>query len=268
MMKKFLVTILAACMLLTFVGCAGNSSDIEIDKSLPEGLQEIQKRGKLRVGTKVDVPQFGYQNPDTGEVEGLEIDVAKALAKKLLGDENLMEIHAVTSQTRETLIENGEVDMVIATFTITEERQLSFNFSQPYYTDGIGFLVKKDLGATKITDLADKTIGVVRPSTTREALEEKAEELGISFSYSEFPGFPELKMALTAGRIDAFCVDKSILLGYVDEETEILDETFKPQDYGIVSKLSDKDLATYIDAFIAELKSDGTLQKLIEKWDL
>lgn len=267
-MKKFLVTVLAVCMLLTFAGCAGDSSDIKIDKSLPEELQEIQERGKLRVGTKVDVPQFGYKNLDTGEVEGLEIDIAKALAKKLFGDENSMEIHAVTSQTRETLIKNGEVDMVIATFTITEERQLSFNFSQPYYTDAIGFLVKKDLGATKITDLANKTIGVVRPSTTREALEEKAEELGISFSYSEFPSFPELKTALTSGDIDAFCVDKSILLGYVDEETEILNETFKPQDYGIVTRLSDKDLAAYIDALVAGMKSDGTLQKLIEKWDL
>jgi len=265
-MKKVFATVLAVCILLSFVGCAGNS--FKVDKSLPEGLQEIQKRGKLQVGTKVDVPQFGYQNPDTGKIEGMEIDLAKALAQKLLGDENLIEIHAVTSQTRETLLENSTVDMVVATFTITEERKLSFNFSQPYYTDGIGFLVKKNFAATKIRDLADKTIGVVQPSTTREALEEKAEALGISFNYSEFSGFPELKTALTSGEIDAFCVDKSILLGYVDEQTEILDETFKPQDYGIVTRLSDKDLAAYIDGFIAELKSDGTLQKLIEKWDL
>jgi putative glutamine transport system substrate-binding protein len=228
----------------------------------------ILKSGVLKVGTKVDVPSFGYQNADTGETEGLEVDIAKELAKRLLGDEKLIKTQGVTAQTRGPLLDNKEVDIVIATFTITDERKLSYNFTTPYYTDGIGFLVKKDLNANSIKDLDGKTVGVAQSATTKDALMKKATELGISFNYSEFASYPELKTALISGRIDAFSVDKSILLGYVDDATMVLEETFNPQQYGIVSKLDDKEWADYLNQFVEEIKADGTLDKLIQKWDL
>lgn len=277
-MKKLTSLLLAAMLLLSLAACgnsAPSSSTPETPASsgsgsaaLPAQLQAIVDRGVLRVGTKVDVPKFGFDNPETGEVEGMEIDLAKALAKKLLGDENKIEIQGVTAQTRGPLLDNNEVDIIVATFTITEERKLSFNFTQPYYTDGIGFLLKKELGAKAIKDLDGKKIGVAQSATTKAALEDKAKELGITFKFSEFASYPELKTALTSGRIDAFSVDTSILRGYVDESTEILAETFKPQEYGIASKLDNKDLAAYLDAFVKELKDDGSLEAMIAKWQL
>jgi len=255
-----------------FTGCTPKSTDEEnTDQSgdaLPADLQAIVDRGVLKVGTKIDVPNFGYTNPDTNETEGMEIDIIKRIAKDLLGDENAYEITGVTAATRGPLIDNGEVDFVIATFTINDERKLSYNFTQPYYTDSIGFLVKKDLGASAIADLDGKTIGVAQSATTKDALEEVATEKGITFKYSEFASYPELKTALTSGRIDAFSVDKSILLGYVDASSEILEEDFKPQDYGIASKLDKKDLAEYLDNFIDEIQADGTLTEIISDWKL
>ena len=253
-----------------FVSCSGGSNGgrRESEGDLPADLQAIVDRGVLRVGTKVDVPGFGYQNPDTNEVEGMEIDIAKALAKKLLGDESKIETQAVTAQTRGPLLDNNEVDIVIATFTITEERKLSYNFTQPYYTDEIGFLVKKAAGYKDIKDLDGKTIGVAQSATTKAALEEKAKELGISFNFSEYANYPELNAALASGRIDAFSVDKSILLGYVNETSEILDYGFKPQEYGIACKLDNKDLAKYLYDFIGEIKADGTLDSSMEKCNL
>ncbi len=282
-MKRITCFLLASLILLAIAGCSGGSgapsqtqetqTQTETaappkEDQLPEQLQAIVDRGVLRVGTKVDVPNFGYQNPDTGEVEGLEIDIAKALAKKLLGDESKIETQGVTAQTRGPLLDNDEVDIVAATFTITEERKKSFNFTQAYYTDSIGFLVKKDSGVKEIKDLDGKTIGVAQSATTKDACEEKAKELGITFKYSEFASYPEINAALSSGRVDAFSVDKSILLGYVNEDTEVLEEGFKPQDYGIACKLNNQDLAKYLDDFIAEIKSDGTLDALIEKWGL
>lgn len=277
-MKKLISLLLAATLLLSLAAC-GNSApssstpDVPAPSgsqgaALPAQLQAIVDRGVLRVGTKVDVPKFGFDNPETGEVEGMEIDLAKALAKKLLGDENKIEIQGVTAQTRGPLLDNNEVDIIVATFTITEERKLSFNFTEPYYTDGIGFLLKKELGAKAIKDLDGKTIGVAQSATTKAALEDKAKELGITFKFSEFASYPELKTALSSGRIDAFSVDTSILRGYVDESTEILAETFKPQEYGIASKLDNKDLAAYLDEFVKEMKKDGSLEALIAKWQL
>jgi len=270
-MRKTVSVLLMLVMLFALVGCSGGSNggpSGESEGDLPADLQAIVDRGVLRVGTKVDVPGFGYQNPDTNEVEGMEIDIAKALAKKLLGDESKIETQAVTAQTRGPLLDNNEVDIVIATFTITEERKLSYNFTQPYYTDEIGFLVKKAAGYKDIKDLDGKTIGVAQSATTKAALEEKAKELGISFNFSEYANYPELNAALASGRIDAFSVDKSILLGYVNETSEILDYGFKPQEYGIACKLDNKDLAKYLDDFIGEIKADGTLDSIMEKWNL
>jgi putative glutamine transport system substrate-binding protein len=239
----------------------------EVD-ALPAEVQAIADRGVLKVGVKVDVPQFGFMNPDTNEQEGLEADLAREIAKRIVGDESKVEFQAVTAKTRGPLLDNNEVDMVIATFTITEERKLSYNFTQPYFVDGIGFLVKRDLGATTIKDLDGKTIAVAQSATTKDALDEKAAELGITFKYSEYASYPEAKTALISGRVDAFSVDKSILLGYVDDSTILLEETFKPQEYGIASKFDNKELAAYLDDFIGEIKGNGTLDALIQKWNL
>lgn len=260
-MKKIIMMFLAACLLITATACKSNT-DAETK------VQAIIDRGVLKAGVKVDVPHFGYQNPDTGELEGLEIDIAKALAGKLFGDQNKIEYQAVTAQTRGPLLDNNEVDIIIATFTITDERKLSYNFTEPYFIDGIGFLIKKDLGASKIADMDGKTVGVAQSATTRAALEAKAGELGIAFKFSEFASYPEMKTALISGRIDAFSVDKSILLGYVDGNTMILDETFKPQEYGIACKLANQELAAYLNDFIEEIKTDGTLSELVSKWGL
>lgn len=274
-MKKLIALLLITVLLLSFAGCGNTakpapapSGSEPAGNALPAQLQTIVDRGVLRVGTKVDVPHFGYQNADTNEVEGAEVDIARAIAKRLLGDENAIETQGVTAQTRGPLLDNGEVDIIIATFTITEERKQSFNFTVPYFVDEIGFLVKKSLGATDIKSLDGKLIGVAQSATTKAALEEKASELGISFKFSEFASYPELNTALGSGRIDAFSVDKSILLGYVNETSEILEEGFKPQEYGIACKLDNKDLAAYLDEAIEEMKADGTLDTIFEKWGL
>jgi putative glutamine transport system substrate-binding protein len=274
--KKALGVMLVAAFALLLVACspeaaekpAATGSGAQGASADNAQIQAIKDRGVLRVGVKVDVPLYGYLNPDTNEQEGLEADIAHALAKDIIGDEDAVEFQAVTAATRGPLLDNGEIDVVIATFTVTEERKLSWNFTTPYFSDAIGFLVKKDLGATKIADLNGKTIGVAQAATTKDAITEKAKELGIEVNFSEFQSYPELKTALTSGRIDAFSVDKSILLGYLDESTVIISETFKPQEYGIATKLENKDLAEYLDNWIKTAKSDGTLDQLTTKWGL
>ena len=97
----------------------------------------IKQRGKLLVGVKADVPNFGYQELG-GEFEGLEVDLAHKLAEVILGDANAVEFTAVTAKTRGPLLDTGELDMVIATFTIKPDRILQYEFSKPYFIDAIG----------------------------------------------------------------------------------------------------------------------------------
>ena len=222
----------------------------------------------LRVGTKIDVPGFGFQNPETGNIEGMEVDIARELAKRIKGDPNALQVTGVNVTTRGAMLDNGTLDATLATFTITEARKKSYNFSRPYYTDHIGVLVKKSSGITDLADLDGKTVGVALSATTRDKLTAAGDEIGIHMKFAEYSTYPEVKIALVTGRVDAFSVDRSILNGYVDESTRLLDAQFAPQEYGVATKKSNTQLADQIDAAIGAMSDDGTLRSLQERWGL
>ena len=236
-------------------------TDTPTELSNSDQVRAIIERGVLRVGVKQDVPNFGYKNPDSGEFEGLEIDIARKIADELGVD---IEFTPVTAQTRGPLLDNGQVDLVIATFTITEERKLLYNFTTPYYTDAVGFLVNKDSGIKTFTDLNGKTIGVAQGSITRTLISELADKYGIAVNFAELGSYPELSVSLRAHRTDAFSVDQSILSGYIGSKSELMDFSFSASDYGIVTKLSNKDLNNYLNSLVEKWTSDGSLQAIYD----
>lgn len=222
----------------------------------------------LRVGTKIDVPGFGFQNPETGNIEGMEVDIARELAKRIKGSPDALRVTGVNVTTRGAMLDNGTLDATLATFTITEARKKSYNFSRPYYTDHIGVLVKKSSGIVDLKDLDGKTVGVALSATTRDKLTAAGDEIGIHMNFAEYSTYPEIKIALVTGRVDAFSVDRSILNGYVDDSTMLLDAQFAPQEYGVATKKSNTELADQVDAAIGAMADDGTLTALQERWGL
>ena len=255
-MKKLLVLIVVMTFLVPLQACTLTGQQI----------QAIQERGVLRVGIKVDVPNFGYYNPDTSEMEGLEVDIARAIAEDILGDRNAVKFIGVSAETRGPLLDNGEVDIIIATFTITEERKKLFNFTEPYYVDQIGFLVRQDSGLSKINDMDGKTVGITQAGTAHDALLEEFATRGLTVTCETYASYPEIKAALMRGEVDAFVVDKSILSGYLDDQTMIIDEGFKKQDYGIAVALYNQNLSRHLDSLLNRMKTDGSLDALCTKW--
>lgn len=269
-MKKIIAYLLVCVLLMTgAVGCGSSNKSISSDgDSVPADIKAIKDRGILKVGVKLDVPKFGYKDPKTNKTEGFEIDLAKAVAKKVLGDENKIELQGVTAKTRGPLLDSGEVDIIAATFTITDERKRSYNFSDPYFTDGVGLMVKKASGITGLKDMDGKKIGVAQSATSKKAIQEEADKLGIKVQFLEFGTYPEIKSALEAGRVDCFSVDGAILYGYLDDSTVILDDRFSPQSYGIASKKGNDGLAKAVNDTINEMKQSGEMDNLLEKWGL
>ena len=260
MNKKVTACVVAMLLLPVLVLTACESENDQIRK--------IRERGVLRVGVKVDVPRFGYLNPDTGNIEGMEVDLARAIAKDILGDSDAVRLMNITAQTRGAMLDNGEIDMVVATFTITDERRKSFNFSRPYFIDELGYLVRAELSIKRPEDLNGKTVGVARSGTAKTALENECVHLGIEVKMNEYASYPEVKEALIRGKIEAFIADKSILYGYLDSTCILLDEGFNPQQYGIASMLTSDKLAGHIDSLLETWEKDGELDVIRKKWGL
>jgi len=245
-------------LLFTVTACTGGDAQIKA----------IRDHGVLRVGVKVDVPRFGYLNPDTGEMEGMEVDLARAIAKDILGNDSAVKFSNITAQTRGAMLDNGEIDLVIATFTITEERKKSFSFSHPYYTDELGYLVRGESSVQHPEDLNGKSVGVAQASTAKAALEEECARLGIEVTLREYASYPVIKAALDSGEVEAFVADKSILYGYLDDTCLLLGVGFNPQQYGIASKLQNDKLAARVNAILETMEKNGELAKILEKWGL
>ncbi|WP_419008799.1 transporter substrate-binding domain-containing protein, partial [Desulfovibrio sp.] len=125
-MHFILTIVLTAALML------GITAPISQAMDLPQEVKNIVKRGQLRVGVKTDVPGFSVQDL-SGNFQGMEVDIAKKLAMRMGLKANNIIYVPVTAKTRGQLVDSGDIDMVIATFTITEERKKTWNFSTPYY---------------------------------------------------------------------------------------------------------------------------------------
>lgn len=242
-----------------------------------EDVQNIVDRGVLKVGCKSDIPKFSLQNTATGEYEGFEDDLAYAIAGEIFGctadeakEQKLVEFQGVTAKTRGPLLDNGEIDLVIATFTITEERKETYNFSTPYYTDAVGLLVNKDSGIQSIEDLDGKIIGVAQSSTSKQGFEDYTAEKGLDIKpgFQEFDGYPALAQALATKQIDCFSVDRAILAGYVNDSNQILEDRFAEQEYGVASKKDNAGLAALVEEKVTSMLADGSMKALQDEWGL
>ncbi len=261
--RKVSVLVLASVLLLALTGCKGKSDTVAA----------IQKAGVLKVGCKQDVLNFGYLNPDTNTYEGLEIDIAYEIAAELFDcsaeeAKEKVEFTGVNATTRGPLLDNGEIDVVLATFTITDDRKESWNFSTPYYTDAVGFLALKDSGITQTADLDGKVIGVSNAATTKDAVTEYLADKNISVTFKEFDTYPSIKVALSSGNIDIFSVDRGILSSYADDTTFLLEDRFAEQDYGAATKLENKELTELVDKVITDMIADGRMDTYKAKYNL
>lgn len=255
------VAVSGVLMASMLAGCGAKDSSSSDGGSKKESsssaVEAIKERGVLKVGTEDSAIGFGYLNPDTNEWEGLEVDLGKLIADELGVD---VEYTAVTTSTRGQLLDSGDLDLVAATFTITDERKLSYDFSEPYYTDAQSVLVLKNSGLKTIDDFDGKKIAMSAGGTEKDSIEAITDA---NIEFVEFTDFSEAKMALTAGTVDGFAADSSILLSYLDDDTMYIDTKFSPQPYGVATKKG-SDLSDYVNDLVKKWAEDGTLDKLVE----
>ncbi|MEB3102899.1 glutamate ABC transporter substrate-binding protein [Ferviditalea candida] len=275
------VILALAAMMLSACGQGGGSSNSnaagnteapkaeapKTETAAPQAgsLEEIKKRGKFVAGVKYDTFLFGFKNPTSGQVEGFDVDMAKAIAKKIFGDETKLELKEVTSKTRIPMLQNGDIDAIIATMTITDERKQQVDFSDVYFKAGQSLLVKKGSPIKSVTDIkkGTKVLGA-KGSTSVKNIREKAPEATVL----EFDNYQDAFAALKAGQGDVLTTDNAILYGMAkqDPNFEVVGGNFTDEPYGIAVKKGDTELQQLINDVIKSMQESGEYDKLYEQW--
>ncbi len=258
MIKKILTTLMIASV---FVLCGCKKSEQDETKSQ---LSEIKKRGELIVGVKFDSKPFGFV--ENGKLQGYDVDIAHLMAKRILGNERLVRFVEVSPSNRISKLNSGEVDMVVATMTITPQRLEVVDFSLPYYYTGQAIMIRKGTSIKKVGDLNGRRVIIVLGTTSEKNLRYFAPEARLQGykSYQEaFAGFQNNKA-------EAMTSDDSILAGFVLDHPEfmMLPQRYSQDGYGIAFRKGEESqsLRNEVNLAIGELRQKGRLNQLKMQW--
>lgn len=255
MKNKFFIIVL--CFAIFTAGCAKKEENTDT-------LNRILKRGKIIIGVKYDTKPFGYINNE--QLEGFDIDLARYITKEILGNENKVEFKQVNSSTRILALNSGQVDMIIATMTITKQRKEVMDFSIPYYIAGQAVLVPKNSKIKSMSDLNGKRVIIIFGSTAEDNLRLVAPYANIIGFKTYTSGYSALKQ----GRADAMTSDDAILMGFADADSSmrLLPQRYTKEPYGIGFKKDNSSISleNKVNAIIKNMKINGELNKIKDKW--
>ena len=222
----------------------------------------IKQAGALRLGGTQTSNLFSQLNEKDGRIRGFDAGLAQLLTRYILGDAAKFQFAQVTSSTREQVLINNQVDMVLATYSITPARAEKISFAGPYYTSQAGVLVKSNNKTIQsYQDLAGKKAATQAGSTGPAILAQFAPKAIVQ----EFQTHQEAVDALRQGRVDAYVTDYTLLLNTLSlgtGEARLAGAPFGPQDPYGVGLPKGSDGVAFVNAFLKKIEADGTWAKL------
>lgn len=260
-MKNYSLLFLLILPLLILGACTSNAV-AEQDIS-----QRIEESSSPRItwGVKADTNLFGLYNIAKGEIEGFDIDIAKALTEIITGDAENADFVEVTSKTRIQLLKNGNIDAIVATMTISPERKKEVDFSDVYFAAGQSLLVAEDSSIQSIEDLNENTtVLAVKGSTSAQNIREYAPKAPVL----ELENYSEAFTALKSGQGEAVTTDNAILLGIIAENPDyrLAGAPFTDEPYGIAIDKGQENFLNEVNEALDVLIKNGTYAELYKKW--
>jgi len=242
-------------------GGGGTTTEAAEEFPADSTMGKIQSKGEITVGVKYDVPPFGFKNPQSGKVEGFDVDLAQAVADKLGVKLKLVE---AISDNRIPFIQDGTVDLILSTMTINAERAQEIGFTDPYFTAHGRILVPKDSDIKGIDDLAGNKVCTALGSTYEETLKEQAPKADLKL----VDAYSECMELLQNGAVDAISTDDVILTGMIiqDDSLQLVGDELTVEPYGAGFKKDDTEFAEFLNGVIEEYKSSGAWQKSYDNW--
>ena len=226
-------------------------------------MAKLQEAGEITIGVKFDVAPFGFKNVQTGEVEGFDIDVAKAIAAELGAKPKFIE---ALSDNRIPFLKDGTADLILSTMTINAERDEEIDFSEPYFIARGRILVKKSDNSIKgVKDLAGKKVCTALGSTYEDTLKKQAPKAKTTL----VDGYSECLEPIQNGSVDAVSTDDVILTGMIiqDDSLKLVEgEALTTEPYGAGIKEGDTAFQEFVNESIQKFKDDGRWATSYEKW--
>ena len=241
-------------LLLTLTGCASGAGTTE-----KTAWEKIKEAGKITVGNSPDYEPFEFEDGQ-GNVIGFDVELLDLICKELGLSFELVNI---TFENIETAVQSGQVDIGMSCFSITPERQETFNFSIPYFSGGQALAVNPDSGYTTIEDLYGKTITAGMGTSGMEAAEENIPGANVVGMDNYALAFMQLKNK----GCDAAVADLPVTKKYAAKDGFlVLDEILSYEDNAILIKKGNDDLVKALDGAIKALIDNGKIDELVEKW--
>ena len=272
-MKKYIALLLAAVMVLGLVACGNNNIEDDTKDYASMSLEELKAElttvteGKLTMSTNATFPPYEML-ADDGSFEGIDVEVAGAIAEKL-GLELQIDDMSFDAALLAVQGDSPKADIVMAGVTVTEDRQLVMNFSDSYATGIQVVIVKEGSDIKSIDDLEGKKIGTQMGTTGYIYCSDTPENGGYGeenvIAYDS--GITAVQ-ALVNGQVDCVVIDNEPAQAYVKANAglSILDTEFTNEDYAIGMNKGNACLLAAVNAAMAELKADGTFQKIVDKY--
>ncbi len=253
--RRILAAAAGAALAMTMAACGGG----EAEPGSEGGSDSIT------IGIKFDQPGLGQQQGN--EYAGFDVEVAKYVAKELGYAEDKITFKESPSAQRETLIESGQVQLVFATYSITDDRKQKVSFGGPYFIAGQDLLVKTD--NTDITGpdaMNGKKLCSVTGSTSAKKIKDN---YASQVQLQEYDTYSKCVEALNSGTIDAVTTDNVILAGFAAQsqyqgKLKVVGSPFSEERYGVGLKKGDTELCGKVNAAIEKMVSDGSWQKSLD----
>lgn len=227
-------------------------------------MAKIRERGHLVVGVDQNSFLFGFSDPETGDLHGFDIDIAREVARSLLGDPKAVKFKAISSAQRISALQNGEVDIVVRTFSITCERLEQINFSSVYYVAGQRVLVSADSTVRDLSDLGGKRVCATHDSTSLiNIAASKAEPVPVAVD-----DWSDCLVLLQQGQVAAISTDDTILAGMRAQDrtsTKIVGDRFTEEYYGIGIPKENEDMVRFVNAVLENIRG-GAWQASYDRW--
>jgi glutamate transport system substrate-binding protein len=231
-------------------------------------MEALQKKGKLVVGTKFDQPLFGLKNPTSGKVEGFDVEIANLIAKGIFGDDidGKVEFVEAVSKNREPFIQEGKVDVVVATYTINDTRKQLVSFAGPYFVAHQDIMVRSDDNSiATVDDLNGKKVCSAQGSTSLTNIKTKAPQADTSITFDTYSKCAD---ALGDGRVQAMSTDNTILAGLAKDSNgkyKLVKAPFTDEPYGVGMKKDATELRNFVNDRLEAIVADGSWKTAYEK---